>query len=428
MSSKAATVWTAAVAGAVAGLLSVGRLLLGNPSALSTIVWAEDGLFALCARANGPVPCLVEPYAGYLLFLPRVIAWPVSWFPLDTWPLVTNLAAAALAVTSAALVVLVLRASGVGVVAAGFAAILPVLVPIAGFEAINVYSSGYLLLVFVAVLALSFPPRGAFPTWAYAAGLLVVGLTMPSTVVLLGVLAVQMLRRRIPRTGGAVAGVALIAGLAAQVWAALTTEVPRPISISLDSLMAWVRAVPDALMTVVPGQGSLTAAGTIAPTTLGSVGWAGPVIVLAVVVGGTWLILRRDAVVSGLGLLILAALALGCVPAIAGYANNRYFVIPIVLWIAAAVIALDRWFPWRPNLAVAVVVVLVTALWTPELETSTIRSTAAPEWPPMLAQARALCAEYPDGTATLTFSPGWPFPDAVFPGVTSNTAACSMFR
>jgi hypothetical protein len=42
----------------------------------------------------------------------------------------------------------------------------------------------------------------------------------------------------------------------------------------------------------------------------------------------------------------------------------------------------------------------------------------------MLAQARASCAADPDGQVALTFSPGWPFADAVFPGPTSNVVPC----
>lgn len=424
--STTTTVWTAIVAGVATGALSIGRLLLGNDSALSTIVWAEDGLFPLCIRSHGLAPCLVEPYAGYLLVLPRLVAWPVSLFPFDSWPLVTNIAAALLAAVMAVLVVVVLRAAGIGAVASGFVALLPVLVPIAGFEALNVYSSGQWLLLYVAVLALSFPPEGRYRTWIYAVGVLVTGLTMPSAVVLFGVLAVQVLRHQIPKRGALVTAVALAVGLAAQVWAALTTAVPRVVKPSLDSMLAWLHSLPGALMTLVPGQASLTASGTVSSTADGSWGWAGITFVIVVIALGAWLILRRDRIASGLGLVLLAALALGALPAVAGYANNRYFVIPIVLWVAALVIALDRWFPWHPNIAVAIVAVVLTALWLPSLAPSSLRSTAAPEWPAMIAQARALCAEYPDGTATLTFTPGWPFPDAVFPGLTSNVAPCTV--
>ena len=428
MTSRSTTAWTAIAAGVVSGVLSVGRLLLGNSAALETIVWAEDGLFALCVRSHGVASCTVEPYAGYLLALPRIIAWPVSLFPFDLWPLVTNLAAAVLAAVMAVLVVVVLRSAGIGSVASGFSAVLPVLVPIAGFEAINVYSSGQWLLLYVAVLALSFPSKGRYRTSAYAVGALITGLTMPTGFVLFGLLGVQALRKGIPWRGALVTAGSLAIGLTAQMWSALMAEVPRAVDPSADSLLAWVQSLPGALMTLIPGQASLTASGTVSSTADGPWGWVGLAFVVVTMVLGGYLLTRRDATAVGLGLVVLAALALGALPAVAGYANNRYFVIPIVLWIAALVIAFDHWSGWRPNAMVALAAVALTALWIPSLAPSPLRSTAVPEWPAMLAQARALCVEYPDGTATLTFTPGWPFSDAVFPGPTSNVVPCSLLR
>ena len=80
-----------ALAGAV---ISVSRILVTNSAALSELVWAEDGLFPLCINSYGYFSCLIDPFAGYLLFLSRTLALPVSFFPLSNWPLVTNLVAA----------------------------------------------------------------------------------------------------------------------------------------------------------------------------------------------------------------------------------------------------------------------------------------------------------------------------------------------
>ena len=60
MSSRAATAIAAAAAGVLAGVLSVLRVMAENSSALSTLVWAEDGLFPLCSRVHGPLACLVS--------------------------------------------------------------------------------------------------------------------------------------------------------------------------------------------------------------------------------------------------------------------------------------------------------------------------------------------------------------------------------
>jgi hypothetical protein len=410
----------------VAGALSVGRLLLANGSALSNLVWAEDGLFPLCVRAHNVASCAVDPYSGYLLLVPRLVAWPVSLVPMDSWPMATNVAAAVLAALLAALAVVVLRAGGSGGVAAVVVALLPTLVPIMAFEAINVSASVYMLLVFVAALAVSFPPRGRFPTWAYAVGALLVALTIPSSAILLLPLAVSTLRGRIPRRGAVVTAVALVLGLVAQGAATVLTANPRPMHWSIDALRSWADTLPSGLLTFWPGQTELTATGSFASST---VGWthAGIVIAAVVLVLGIVLVAVRGATANGVGLLLLTGLFLGAVPAAAGYANNRYFVIPALLWLAALLVGLDRVVAHR-EIVLAVVTVVLVAAWVPGLRASDFRSTATPEWAPMMAAARAQCAANPESTVAITFSPSWPFADAVFPGPTNNVVPCAVLR
>ncbi len=417
------TAWLAVAAGLVAGLLSVGRLLLANGSALTNLVWAEDGLFPLCVRAHNVAACAVDPYSGYLLLVPRLAAWPVSLVPMDSWPMATNLAAAVLAALLAALAVVVLRAGGSGGVAAIIVALLPTVVPIMAFEAINVTASVYMLLVFVAVLAVCFPPTRRFPTWAYAVGALLVALTIPSSAILLLPLAVSALRGRIPRRGAVVTAVALIVGLAAQAVATVMTANPRPMHWSVDALRSWADTLPSGLLTFWPGQTELTATGSFSSST---VSWtqAGVVIAAAVLVIGIVLVAVRGSTANGVGLLLLTGLFLGAVPAAAGYANNRYFVIPALLWLAALLIGLDRVVPHR-EIVLGVLAVVLVAAWVPGLRASDFRSTAAPEWSAMLAAARAQCDANPDGSVAITFSPSWPFADAVFPGPTNNVVPCS---
>jgi hypothetical protein len=407
-------------------LLSVGRVLLANHQALSTLVWAEDGLFPLCVRAHGLLPCTVDPYAGYLLVVPRLAAWPVSLLALDSWPFATNAVAALLAASAAVIVVVVLRAAGSGVVTSGLVALLPVLAPIMGFEAINVSGSVYMLLLFAATVALCFPPPERFPTWAYAGGLALAGLTVPSSAVLLIPLAVQSLRRRIPRRGAIVTGLALVLALAVQAFVAATAEVPRGVEISGATLRAWVDALPTAVLTVVPGQVELAADGTFTPTGGMSWGLAGLGLVALLVVGGAWLVLLRGATENGVGLLVLVGVAVGAIPAVVGYANNRYFVIPVLLWLAACLVALDRWVPWRREVVMAMVACALVVLWIPGLRASDFRATAGPEWTVMLEQARAACAAASSSTVALTFTPSWPFPGAPFPGATTNVVDCAV--
>ena len=83
--------------GAIAALISVGRLWLFDRSAPSEVLWAEDGLFTLCIHKADFWTCLTDPFAGYLLLAPRVLVWPVSLLPWETWALAANLVAALLA-------------------------------------------------------------------------------------------------------------------------------------------------------------------------------------------------------------------------------------------------------------------------------------------------------------------------------------------
>jgi hypothetical protein len=415
-------------AGLIAGVLSIVRLLLTNSAALSNLVWAEDGLFPLCVKAHNVVSCAIDPFAGYLLLLQRLVAWPISLFPLDTWPLATNVAAALLAAGTAVLAVLVLRANGCGVIASGFVGILPVVVPMMGFEAINATGSSYMLLMFVCALAICLPPQGKFHTALYAVGALVLALTIPSSAVLLLPLVFQAATKRIPIRSAAVIGVCLVAGLLTQGFVAVTAANPRHVDFTIEALRSWADTMPSALLTYWPGQTTLTVNGSFASAS--AAGWGNVGLITCVIVlllGIVLITVGRSMIVNGVGLLLLVGLGLGAIPAAAGYANNRYFVLPALLWAAAALIALDRGvLGKRREWAMAIVIVALAVAWIPGLKASSFRATAVPEWRPMLEAARTQCANAPDGSGALTFTPTWPFPDAVFPGPTNNVVNCAV--
>lgn len=398
-----------AVVAVVAGLVSVWRLLLTNSEVLSKVVWAEDGLFPLCVRAHNVASCLVDPFAGYLLFLPRVVAWPLSLVSMDAWPTATNIAAATLAAAAAALAALIAYRNGRSLAASAVLGLLPVIVPIVGVEAINATGSSYMLLVYVAALAVCLLPKGRFPTTAYAIGALVTALTIPSSAALLIALGVQMTRRRVPLRSGLVVGGVMVVGLAVQGVVALTAENPRPINFTWTSLRSWVDAMPSAMLPFWSDSASF-----------------GLVIVGLVAILGVALACLRSPLANAVGLLIVIGVLMGSIPAAAGYANNRYFVIPVLLWMAALLVAIDGLLPrWREAVMTLIGVVLIAACWQ-TLPASEFRASSGPWWPEMLAAARSACAANPDGTIAITFSPTWPFVDAVFPGPTNNVVACSV--
>ena len=72
----------------------------------------------------------------------------------------------------------------------------------------------------------------------------------------------------------------------------------------------------------------------------------------------------------------------------------------------------------------AIAAVVLVALWIPALPASKFRSTALPPWPQTIAEAHTSCANDPNATVAIVFSPAWPFSDAKWYGVTSNLITC----
>jgi hypothetical protein len=258
----------------------------------------------------------------------------------------------------------------------------------------------------------------------YCAGALVVALTIPSSVVLLLPLLVQAARRRIPARSALPVGAVLVLGLGAQAYVAMTAADPRDIAIGQESLRVWVDAIPNALLTYWPGGATLNQDGTLTSGLVPGWGPTGLVLAAAVLVGGIVLLIPRGVTANGVGLLLLVGLGMGAGPALAGYANNRYLVIPALLWMAAALLALDHSLGRRRELVMSLVGLVLVVGWLPALPASDFRATAVPEWADTLGQARTSCAADPEATVLVTFSPAWPFPDAVFLGPTGNAVPC----
>ena len=145
--------------GIAVGLISLGRLWLGNHDALLDVVWAEDGVFPLCIVKAGFPSCVVDPFAGYLLVLPRLLAGVVVLFPAASWGLVTNLLAALVVGIVGALAFTIARRAGMASTAALGIGLIPVALPIVGLEAINALGSTYMLLLYLLVIVLALPGR-----------------------------------------------------------------------------------------------------------------------------------------------------------------------------------------------------------------------------------------------------------------------------
>lgn len=393
-----------------ASVISVLRLWLGDRNAITEVLWAEDGLFPLCIHKADFFTCTAQPFAGYLLFTPRVLAWPVSVLPIEQWALAANLIAAVLAGGAAFLAFTFARRSGLSVFISIVIALLPVIAPMSGLEAINAIGSSYMLLLYVTTVGVILGQPSRAWWWTLTALALVTALTIPSAVVLLPIVLVQVLRGRMPAVWAGLVSGALGIGLVAQAWTALTAQTPRPVSITGETLVSWADSVPISLLTYWPGLsiGPYDFFTNFSLAPLGVTGW---LIVAVLIVLGVILIARGWSQPEGMapvGLLLFAGLGFGLIPSAIGEPNNRYFVVPVLLWGAAALIALDPLIRRTRRWITALVVLVVLAVWWPAMPASWYRSTPAPPWTAEVERVKAFCLSDPALVERPIFTPYWP--------------------
>ena len=417
-------VWAAVIV-VLAALVSLARLVAINRNALETVLFAEDGIFPLCVAKADAFSCLIDPYAGYLIFLPRVLAIPIAELPLESWALAANLIAAASAGVLALVVFASLAGWGLSPLWSSLIALVPVTAPIVGFEAINVYASIYMPLLFTMTIVLITWTEDRRP-WLPAVGLLVTALTIPSAIVLLIPLAVLLWKRTIDIRDGAVVSAALIAGLVAQLVVALSADNPRQVTISFASLRGWVDAIPIAISTVWPGVsfGPATVFGIFAIPVQTATGW---LVAGAITFTGLWLVVRSERVGIAVGSMLLVGVAAGAIPTIIGYASNRYFVIPVLLWIAAALIALGSASWRRPTRVWVVTTGVLMFAWWPAFAASSWRANASPSWETEVARVSDTCRSDPGAVVDVLFTPDWPMPHIeVFEPTTGQVPCLSL--
>jgi len=404
----------ALLVGLLAAGISIGRLWLANSSAPQEVLWAEDGLFALCIRKADFLTCLTEPYAGYFLFTPRFLAWPVSALPWEHWALASNIIAAILAGLIAAFVVAIARRAGLSGFVSVAIALLPVIAPMSGLEAINSVSSSYMLLLYASTIAIVLPEAASQSTrWSIGIGvvLLVTALTIPSAVVLIPVIVFQGLRRATVRRTAMGWALAVIAGLAVQTISALNATAPRQIDLSAETLNAWADSIPISLLTYWPGlsigEYSFFSNFTLSP--LGITGWlvaAAILIVGAALIATGWR--RHHTPTIPAGLLLIAGLGFGLIPSAIGDPNNRYFVVPLALWGAALLLVLEPLISKTRPWILATATLLTLVIWWPAIPASDYRSTPAPPWTEEVQRVEAKCMSDPAFIDRPIFSPFWP--------------------
>ncbi len=410
-STRSRGITAVVIVGLVAAVISLGRLWLANHSALTEVVWAEDGVFPLCVEKAGFLTCLTDPFAGYLLMLPRLLAGLVALFPVAQWALVTNLLAAFIAGLVSAGAFAVMRRYGTGRIVSVLVALLPVIAPIVGLEALNALGSTYMLLLYLATLIVAFPSPTRYTGWpeTVLVGLLLVltALTIPLAGILLLIIVVQALRRVIAMRTALIWNGAIVIGLIAQAVTASGAAKPREILVGTDTLTSWVSAVPDSILTFWPGLsiGDFTLF-EVFPIT--AVGITGSLVIVALAVVGLVAWIRDGDRRAGIAALLLSGLAYGFVPSVIGWANNRYFVVPCLLWAAALLVALDPWIRRTRAWVLGLIAVIIVVIWWPLIPASWFRATPAPSWSSEVARVEASCKADPGKSERIIFSPYWP--------------------
>lgn len=387
--SKRTNLVFAIIIGFVGAAISLGRLLWANGQSLTQVLWAEDGLFTLCAEKAGALQCVLDPYAGYSTFLPRVFAAFTALFPPSTWAIIANILAALLIGVSVGFITWWLRRYGISTFTSSAVSLLLVLAPIVGFEVINVFACTYVPLLVVGTVVVAFPLR-PYPLKTSALILLIAALTIPTAALLMLLIAFQMYRRSLSNKSGIVLLGGLIIGLIVQLIFIATTSTPRATTVGISAFSDWVQAMPVALLTYVPGlQLGDTAIFTNYSSTASSLlPW---LIVLSLVAWAVWMLFGKDERLRAAGLMVTSALILGAAPTVFLAANVRYFVVPCLLIFGAFLIALDSKISQARPVTLVLGVGIVILIWWPALPASAWRSTPAPAWQPEVARVAAHC-------------------------------------
>jgi hypothetical protein len=240
-----------------------------------------------------------------------------------------------------------------------------------------------------------------------AALLLLTALTIPLAGILLVVLVVQAFRRTIALRAAIIWAAAIVIGLIAQALTAAGAEKPREILVGTDTLSAWLRSVPDTILTFWPGLNfadfQLFGVFPVSPLSA-----TGLIVTVALAVVGMWCWLRGGDRRVGIAALLLTGLAYGAVPSVIGWANNRYFVVPLLLWAAALLIALDNRIQRTRVWILGLIAVVVVVIWWPLIPASWFRATPQPTWSSEVARVKASCIQDPAKSERPIFSPFWP--------------------
>lgn len=229
-------VWICSAAG-----LSLSRQ--GGIPAWRTL-WAEDAtIFLRAAWAKPPgLTSISVPYSGYLNVVPRLLAIPITWLPVEWAAATTSIVAA---VVFGLVGLSILRISGSILRHLGTRAFIgaaPVLLPSMAWENLNNITYLLWLFLFAGFWSLLAPSRNRSDTLIRSSLLLIGALTHPMLIIYLPIAVYISVRRH--QRGDRVATSALGIGLAIQFAVVLSVDqIPRQSIKPVDAVLLGLQRV-----------------------------------------------------------------------------------------------------------------------------------------------------------------------------------------
>lgn len=389
-------------------------------------LWAEDGsLFLAGAEQHGLFGATFLPYAGYLQFLPRLIAGAVvQWLPITFWAY--GMTAGACLVTGAASCVVYVASRdvfGSRLLRVMLAAVV-LLVPLGPRDVLGNPTNLHSVLFWMCFWILLFRPRSRPSAAAFTLIGFAAAASEIQTVFLLPLLILALRRRHgwVLVTGPAVGiGAQLVATVLAPRTAATAAQ-DSPASIAAGYLVNAVlpNVFPQNMIGTVLAHGGLIVAGALLLLLTG-------VVLMAWRHTGTP---KRVAIISAaaLSVLVWTASVVDNPAPFYNYASfassqllhvwlTRYGVVPAMLLLGIALIAADALLraPARHRrltraIAVSTAVMIGVCLIGNYIPTYTRRS-AGPSWSAQIPAAQEACEGQPDGKlVNLNETLGWKVP------------------
>jgi hypothetical protein len=393
------------VIGLIAGSISIGRLLLANPTAITETLWAEDGFHPQCVVNEGFLRCLEEPYNGFMHLVPRLIAGVVALVPIDEWALAANLFAAALAGLVAGGMFVRTRRAHVSPEIAVVLALLVVIHSSLSAESVNSYANSYILLAYLLTVLCLFPgvletSPATFVGFTAALGVL----SLPSIVVVVP-LAVIIRKRpwsiRQVRVLTVVSGVAI----AVQSIAVFARLGERTTTLDRASIALWLRLTPARLFRSITNLDMPTTVTELLRFDVSAE--AALLALLPVFVCCGAVLLRGRAHFRSAAAMVVAGTLLSVLPSVVFGAIERYFVwlqMSVAAAVVTALAGLRFSRRWRAG-----ILLLWLVPMAPSLTASDFRAGAEFPWSVYVEESRSRCRTEGVGRVPIRFAPNnWP--------------------